>query len=154
MSDKRHDLAVYLYVEFINNVSPEIAKQLKPVGSKPMKKGETNIMKTRVLPKRGRGFWNSAWCFYEIGVAQYKRDPGDGLIHGGVGFCCFPANKQTGGGIYYRETDSICSGYLSGKQGWAYTSRPDFVMLLRKFMLPEFGEFPNGGRSSSARRSC
>src|SRR4051794_39341097 len=69
------------------------AGNLVIVGSdpRPLKKKETDIMRLRVLPRQKSpiDFWNSAWCFYEVGFGVY-----DGaLTVGGVLFVQFPFQK-------------------------------------------------------------
>ena len=79
------------------------------------KKGATDIMRLRVLPKRKAplNFWSTSWCFYEIGIGTY-----DGTLNvGGVQFVQFPFQKVCGSSRYWRQVINVLESLKDGRVG-------------------------------------
>ena len=86
---------------------PNIASNLThpPSDPSPLKKKQNDIVRIRVLPRKKSpvSFWNSSWCFYELGLGVY----GGALTVGGVSFVQFPFQDTTGDGHYCRPAIDI-----------------------------------------------
>ena len=112
---------------------------------KPLQKGDTDIMRLRILPRQKAPikFWNSAWCFYEIGIGTYSPRNGEGLNLGGIQFFQNPNMEVCGAGKYRRQATEIISALAK--------LRPCFVAGLdpmgkihfgRRYMVKDFRDFP------------
>jgi hypothetical protein len=94
---------------------PKIAGNLTHPQSdpSPLKKKQNDIVRIRVLPRKKSpvSFWNSTWCFYQLGLGVY----GGALTVGGVSFVQFPFQDKTGDGHYCRSVIEIIQRLGAGK---------------------------------------
>ena len=112
---------------------------------KPLKKGNTNIMRLRMLPQQKAPilFWNSAWCFYEIGVGTYSPRDGEGLNCGGIQFFQNPNMKVCGTGIYRRQVTEIISALAKARPGFVAGLDPaGKIHFGRRYLVKDFRDFP------------
>jgi len=110
----------------------------------PFKKGATDIMRLRILPRQKTplNFWSASWCFYELGVGLY-----DGSLNvGGLQFVQFPFQKMCGSGSYWRPVigvlDSLKDGRAGGFQLLPASGRGSPTLYQRFYRNRDFPRFP------------
>ncbi|MDB6126033.1 MAG: hypothetical protein JWQ71_5026 [Pedosphaera sp.] len=103
----------------------------------PFKKKGTDIMRLRILPKNRQppNFWNSTWCFYEIGVGSYERGPNEGLNLGAVSFVQFSDNEKCGGGIYRNRVLRILNQLAFQRKNDFQVQDEKSIILYRRYSI-------------------
>ncbi len=108
-----------------------------PVRVKKSTKG-LDILKMPIYPKRLDGFWSAEWCSYEIGVGLYGKP-----TTGGIGFFCFPNNKDCGKNYYTLEVESILRNLEQIRpKEFEFSVGKASVSLNRFYLATKFPSFP------------
>ena len=111
-----------VYTEIKRTLPPDIAVRLKFASpDQPVKHGG-KIWRGRILGLRNDSIFDSAWCFYEIGIGHYGTAP---TKQGGVGFVCYPSNKKCGHGAHSASVFDVMSRFTATHPQFPSPARGD-----------------------------
>ena len=124
-----------------NNLPTDILDQLKFLAPDKLFKGNSLLVgRGRILGKPRNKIWSSTWCFYEIGIGRYGVAPGS---KGGIGFVCFPNNKQCGEGRHRNLIRSSLEKLEDSYPKFRASGHQDAHQGIHKYYrYPEYDEFP------------
>ena len=121
------ELAIETYNLTLGQLPPSLSGTTGKVSSDPQsipfKKSGGSIIRIRLLPidrSTPSTFWDTRWCFYEIGVGTYE---GDHNCLGRVQFVMYPDNLKCGSGRHRGAVTQILSK-LSAPAGGSYFFDP------------------------------
>ena len=114
-------IAQATFTKLLQKLKPTMLLAKPNTDPKILVKGDTRITRLRLLPvsRMPKQFWNSKWCFYEIGVGVY----GGGQNFGGVQFVMYPAQQVCGKGQYRSQVEALLN-QLNPRSGASFIYAP------------------------------
>ncbi|MBI3881433.1 MAG: hypothetical protein HY301_15390 [Verrucomicrobia bacterium] len=148
MNSKDSAIALQTYDLTLQKLPPNLSSAVQKPAKDPaaLSKHGATIAKIRLLPtdRSPACFWNSSWCFYEIGVGAY---PASRANFGGIQFFMSPEQVVCGKGRYRNDVLEILRS-LNGIAGRGFFlnsaggGKGTAILCGRKYYLGDFSAFP------------
>lgn len=111
-----------VYRQLKTTISPALVARLTFKKPEQLDKHGSKKWRGRILASRPRTIFDSAWCFFEVGVGRYLAETTN---CGGVGLVCFVENKKCGGGQHAMAVHALAHRLAGAHDQFSASRRGD-----------------------------